>query len=410
MRPRSVQSILGLFPAILCLALLVACAVQSAGVPDAATQMTVEEPAMERPSPAAPPLTPMPPSPAPTATPAVREARGRAPGGVVVTEILSIRAGPGYRYQKVGELIKGAEFDIVARWCGHNPDEDWYLIGIRGDEQRWIPGGRQYVSTWLADNLVCLVPPPTPTATPVDPHFRADRTAIAPGECVQLEWDAEQIQAIYLDGEPVARRSVRRVCPALTWTYVLTVVERDGRRNDYPLTVEVRDSLVPTVSSETPESVPPGPPESATPTPTFPQVVTDPDALIEFQLAIGRYRLAEKATLRSPDSDAAEQLRDFAIGETLETALKQVKRLQKQGLVAELSIPQMDMRIAVLQDERTAEVLVQEQHVLRTYRLTSDGNVLIEEEVFDGTRVYSLIRVDSQWKVERIRPVSAAGP
>jgi len=410
MRPRSVQSILGLFPAILCLALLVACAMQSESAPDATAQVTVEEPAMEQLSPAATPPTPMPPSPAPTATLAVREAGGRAPGGVVVTEILSIRAGPGYRYQKVGELIKGAEFDIVARWCSYNPDEDWYLIGIHGDEQRWIPGGRQYVSTWLADNLVCLVPPPTPTATPVDPHFRADRTAIAPGECVQLEWDAEQVQAIYLDGEPVARRSVRRVCPALTWTYVLTVVERDGRRNDYPLTVEVRGSLMPTVSSETPESVPPSPTESATPTPAFPQVVTDPDTLIEFQLAIGRYRLAEKAALRSPDSDAAEQLKDFAVGEALEATLEQVRQLRRQGLVAELAVPQMDVRIAVLQDERTAGVLVQEQRILRTYRPTSDGNVLVEEEVFNGTVVYGLIYADSQWKVERIRPVSAAGP
>jgi hypothetical protein len=307
-------------------------------------------------------------------------------------------------------LIKGAEFDIMARWCGYNPDEDWYLIGIHGDEQRWIPGGRQYVSTWLADNLVCLVPPPTPTATPVDPHFRADRTVIAPGECVQLEWDAEPVQAIYLDGEPVARRSARRVCPAQTWTYVMTVLERDGRRNDYPLTVEVRGSLMPTVSSETPESVPPSPTESATPTPAFPQVVTDPDTLIEFQLAIGRYRLAEKTALRSPDSDVVEQLKDFAAGEALEAALEQVRQLKRQGLVAELAVPQMDVRIAVLQDERTAGVLVQEQHVLRTYRLTSDGNVLVDEQVFHGTMVYGLIRVDSQWKVERIRPVSTTGP
>jgi len=191
---------------------------------------------------------------------------------------------------------------------------------------------------------------------------------------------------------------------------VLTVVERDGRRNDYPLTVEVRGSLMPTVSSETPESVPPGPPESATPTPAFPQVVTDPDTLIEFQLAIGRYRLAEKAALRSPDSDAAEQLKDFAAGEALEAALEQVRQLRRQGLVAELAVPQMDVRIAVLQDERTAGVLVQEQRILRTYRPTSDGNVLVEEEVFNGTVVYGLIYADSQWKVERIRPVSAAGP
>jgi hypothetical protein len=72
----------------------------------------------------------------------------------------------------------------------------------------------------------------------------------------------------------------------------------------------------------------------------------------------------------------------------------------------ELSVPQMDVRIAVLQDEQTAGVLVQERHVLRTYRQSSEGSVLVNEEVFDGTIVYGLIRVDSQWKVERIRESS----
>lgn len=406
-RTASVRNFLWLLSAMACLAPLAACAAASTQVPNSTPSASAKHSIVAQPSPAATTPAAEEAASAPTAILQAPKRGTKAPGGVVVTEILSVRAGPGYQYRKVGELLKGAEFDIMARWCAYHPDEDWYLIGIRGDEQRWIPAGRQYVSTWLADDLVCLVPPPTPTATPVDPHFRVDRTVIAPGECVQLEWDAEQIQALYLDGEPVARRGVKRTCPAQTWTYVLTVVERDGRRHDHELTVEIRGSPASTAESERSVVSTPTPVAAATSTPAFPQVITDPSAWIEFQLAIGRFRLAEKAALRSPDSDAAEQLKDFASDEALEAALERVRQLRRQGLAAELSIPQMDVRIAVLQDEHTAGVLVQERRILRTYRSTSDGNVLVDEEVFNGTMVYGLIYLDSQWKVERMRSTSA---
>ena len=401
------QSARWLLSAVICLASLAACAVDGAWMSNSVPAVTEEPSLREEPWPTSTTPAPAPSPPAPVAISLTVRTGAKAPGGVVVTEILSMRAGPGYRYRKVGELLKGAEFDIMARWCAYNRDEDWYLIGIHGDEQRWIPGGRQYVSTWLADNLVCLVPPPTPTATPVDPHFQADRTVITPGECAQLTWQAEQVQAIYLDGDPVPWHDMRRVCPAQTWTYVLTVIERDGRRNDYSLTIEVKGPTQPTAEPVMSESTTPTPIQTATPTLAFPQVITDSDRLLEFQLAIGRYRLAEKAALRFPDSDAVEQLRDFASGEALETALEQVKQLRKQGLVAELSVPQMDVRIAILQDERTAGVLVQERRRLKRYRLTSDGSVPVDEQVFDGTMVYGLSYTDSQWKVARIRQTNS---
>lgn len=397
------QSARWLLSVVICLASLAACAVDGARMSNGVPAVTEEPSLREEPWPTSTTPAPAPSPPAPVATSLTVRTGAKAPGGVVVTEILSVRAGPGYRYRKVGELLRGAEFDIMARWCAYNRDEDWYLIGIHGDEQRWIPGGRQYVSTWLVEKLVCLVPPPTPTATPVDPHFHADQTVIALGECVQLRWDAEQIQAIYLDGEPVPKRGVKRACPVQTWTYVLTVIERDGRRNDYSLTIEVKGPTQPTAEPVMSESTTRTPVQTATPTPAFPQVITDPDRLLEFQLAIGWYRLAEKAALRSPDSDAVEQLKDFASGEALEAALEQVKQLRKQGLVAELSVPQMDVRIAILQDERTAGVLVQERRRLKRYRLTSDGSVPVDEEVFDGMMVYGLTYTDSQWKVTRIR-------
>jgi hypothetical protein len=332
----------------------------------------------------------------------------------VVTEILTIRSGPGFRYNKVGELLKGAEFDIMARWCGYGGDDDWYLIGIHGTEQRWILGARQYVSTWNTENLVCLVPPPTPTTTPVNPNFRADRTNVAPGECTILRWDVAGVYAVYLNGESVMRHSTKRVCPPQTRTYVITVIEPDGRRRHHELTLHVGGPQEPSgaISSATAQAAGSGPSETATfgptvtATPVFPQVVTDQAHLLEFKLAIGRYRLAEKAALKSPDSAAVEQLPDFAYGEALAAVLGGVEQLRVKGVYQELTVQQMDVQTAILQNDQLAGVLLREKHTLRTYRPSPDGSLLIEEDMFEGPIVYGLTYIGSQWKVERVQPVS----
>ena len=386
-----------------CLVLLVACTTQATNIPETPTLGSVAMPTI-RPS-------------SPTTTPKPSTVASRAPGGVVIVERLDLRAGPGFRYDKAGELRKGEEFDIIARWCGYSEDDNWYLIGISGVEQRWVLGSSKYVSTRNAEHLACLVPPPTATTTPVNPNLRVDRMTIAPGECVTLRWDADSIQAIYLNGESTVRHGTRRVCPPQTRTYVVTVIEHDGRRNDYELTLQVASSpasakttLLPPGQTTTPmsaETIAPRSTITAMPTSAFPQVVAGQAGLTEFKLAIGRYRLAEKEALKSPDSAALEQLSDFAHGEALAAVLDRVEQLKAQGHHAELIVQQMDVQTAVLQDDQTAGVLVQEKRTLRTYQPSVDGDRLIEEEVFEGRIVYGLTHLDSHWKVERIRSMSS---
>lgn len=80
---------------------------------------------------------------------------------------------------------------------------------------------------------------PSPTPPGTDPHFRADQTSVPPGGCTVLRWDVEGIREVYLNGHGVVGHSSQHVCPSNTTTYTLTVVERDGRRINWPLTIQV---------------------------------------------------------------------------------------------------------------------------------------------------------------------------
>ncbi len=55
-------------------------------------------------------------------------------------------------------------------------------------------------------------------------NFWAERTELNAGECTNLHWDVENVQAVYLDGQGVGGHEVRPVCPAQTTTYELKVV------------------------------------------------------------------------------------------------------------------------------------------------------------------------------------------
>lgn len=105
-------------------------------------------------------------------------------------------------------------------------------------------------STPLPPTATSTPLPPTPTATrlpptptlppPIDPNFRADRTAIQAGDCSTLRWDVEGIAAVYLDGGGQIGHGSKVVCPTQTTNYTLEVVQRDGRRVPWPLRIEVR--------------------------------------------------------------------------------------------------------------------------------------------------------------------------
>lgn len=73
--------------------------------------------------------------------------------------------------------------------------------------------------------------PTTPTATATLPWnrvFWADRYTLAPGECTTLRWQVENVISVFLDGQGVAGRDTRQVCPAQTTNYVLRVNSTAG--------------------------------------------------------------------------------------------------------------------------------------------------------------------------------------
>jgi len=196
-----------------------------------------------------PTATPMPSpmrTPTPTPIPSPTVSPTPPPSGRVTTRLLNVRAGPGTEYDIVNQLPAGETFNVIARGCEAGEGFDWFLIGVDAAGQRWISGSTNYVVFYNTDHLVCLVPPPTPTPPGTNPNFRADRTTIRPGECTTLRWDVEGIREIHLDDWGTTGHNAQRVCPRQTQEFVITVVERDGRRVPWPLTIQVAGSPVPT--------------------------------------------------------------------------------------------------------------------------------------------------------------------
>jgi hypothetical protein len=118
-------------------------------------------------------------------------------------------------------------------------------------------------------------PTPTKTRTPSptppcghDPQFRADQTLVPPSGCTVLRWDVEGIREVYLNGNGVVGHSYQHVCPSGTTTYRLTVIERDGRRCDWPLTIQVGSTRT-------------------GPTPTYTRVPTVRSFRVEYKSCIG---------------------------------------------------------------------------------------------------------------------------
>lgn len=87
-----------------------------------------------------------------------------------------------------------------------------------------------------------LKPTRTPTPPPPSVNFRADDTELARGECTMLRWDAENVTAVYLDGQGVAGHGTSRVCPTQTATFALHVETAQGSM-DQSVTVKVIEGL-----------------------------------------------------------------------------------------------------------------------------------------------------------------------
>jgi len=144
------------------------------------------------------------------------------------------------------------------------------------DEQwtEWIGGtipsgyGYDYVEVTIFPRWSCPTSPASfeveirleadETPTPMI-NFWADQDHITRGECVMLNWQVENVQAVYYQGEGVIGHDYRQECPEYTTTYELRIVTHEGEEYRH-VTVYVDE--------------PSAPPPTDTPYPTLPPTYT----------------------------------------------------------------------------------------------------------------------------------------
>jgi hypothetical protein len=97
---------------------------------------------------------------------------------------------------------------------------------------------------------------PTPTSTPLPPQiqFYAEKSSLVAGECTNLHWHVEEVQAVYLNGTGVAGQGIQKVCPKETTAYTLRVIHRDGHETINTVSLEVIPLPSPTPLTEFPTS------------------------------------------------------------------------------------------------------------------------------------------------------------
>lgn len=188
--------------------------------------------------------------------------RVTAPNGV------NIRSGPGTNFPILATARFGAEGEIV----GRSVDGRWWVVAVPS-----APGGSGWVSADFvavtdADDVPVIasppppvfVPPPTPTPAPTPTRppaptatpapqlsFSASPTTIDQGQCSTLRWSVENVQAVwvYPQGRPYQQyprvgQGEERVCPPVTTTYEMRVLQRDGSVTFQRVTVNVRPAAV----------------------------------------------------------------------------------------------------------------------------------------------------------------------
>ncbi len=179
-------------------------------------------------------------------------AEGETNGRVIAPTGVNVRTGPGTAYPILGVAPFGTEGEVV----GRSADNEWYAADVPT-----APNGLGWVSaayieiTSPVDLPVIQAPPPpvqptaVPTATPppsAQINFWADSTNLNSGQCTNLNWSVENIQAVwvYPQGEnyqqyPVTGQGSQQVCPTFTTTYELRVLRTDGVVELQQITINV---------------------------------------------------------------------------------------------------------------------------------------------------------------------------
>ncbi|MCL6429307.1 MAG: SH3 domain-containing protein [Anaerolineae bacterium] len=145
---------------------------------------------------------------------------------------VNVREGPSTAYSARTTVKHGDQVAIL----GCNEARDWWLIRTPGGQQGWVFA--QYVRPSCRNRCSAGSSQPTSTGGSTVTFDASPRT-ISCGSCSTLSWAVDGVQEVYLDGAGVIGHDSRRVCPAQTRTYVLTVVARDGTRHEHRVTLNV---------------------------------------------------------------------------------------------------------------------------------------------------------------------------
>jgi serine/threonine protein kinase len=170
------------------------------------------------------------PLPHPVATPYVRVASS--------PDRLNVRSGPGEEYDILTKAYDGQVLPLM----GRDDAGEWLKVRASDGTEGWVASKWTQASVSVS-SLPVLPRPPTPVNPRIDPRFRSDEMTIARGGCTTLRWDVDNVQAIYLDGRGVAGHGTQEVCPSSTQTYTLVVLQRDGQRVSWPLTITVSGEI-----------------------------------------------------------------------------------------------------------------------------------------------------------------------
>lgn len=314
----------------------------------------------------------------------LRDLRPDAPSWLRAVVAKALVKDPQGRWQSAGEVAEALE-----RGLG------------KAEQKRWKPGGLVAIVAVIAVAVIALL------ASDVVPRIVGKPTAVA-GVTMDiptpLAITATPLAATVTPRESVpvtgtrpgeATPTVDHTATAQAWAYLHATQTAQA---------------MPTMPTPTAMLRPPTSTPTSTRVPTAtPRVITDPAELTRFKLAIGEYRMAEKAALRTLEPAVVEQLATFAQGEALVAIMERIEVFRDQGLYQELTVQQFDVQQAVMWDDQTAGVLVQEKHALRTYWRAADGGQWVDEQTYDGSVVYRLIYLYSGWKVECIRLVESSG-
>ena len=93
-------------------------------------------------------------------------------------------------------------------------------------------------------------PTPTVTPTPVpgatetplsEPSVRfwADKPSLDAGDCATIQWQTENVQAVFFNGTAVTGQGAQTFCPCETQTYTLSLTYQDGTAEDFTVQLTV---------------------------------------------------------------------------------------------------------------------------------------------------------------------------